>query len=178
MKFLTIFWEFFKAIFALLQKPKAAITVYPIISPSKKDPKQTKYTLKRGFRLLGVKVPKNFDTDGASIPSMFWGLVGHPFSPPIIAYAIAHDYIYFRAKKILKKALKIENKNRKYRWTKTALKIFAAADKRLYLSMRECNRKWKAICFYYAVRLYSTLYFSLWKVKIAPILRRIKNKKR
>ena len=39
-------------------------------------------------------VPKDYWTDGASIPRFFWRVIGHPFSPRVIRAAILHDYAY------------------------------------------------------------------------------------
>lgn len=41
-----------------------------------------------------VTVPKGFVTDGASIPQIFWSLIGSPFGKYCNA-AIVHDYLYF-----------------------------------------------------------------------------------
>jgi hypothetical protein len=42
----------------------------------------------------GVKwhVPAPYLTDGASIPGIFWSIVGQPLSPETIECAIIHDY--------------------------------------------------------------------------------------
>lgn len=39
-----------------------------------------------------LRVPVGFQTDGASIPSLFWWLVGHPFSYSLLKSATLHDY--------------------------------------------------------------------------------------
>ena len=42
-----------------------------------------------------IIVPKGFITDGASIPRIFWTIVGHPFSEFAQA-AVLHDFLYDR----------------------------------------------------------------------------------
>lgn len=61
-----------------------------IILPEKRFEK-TLYVLLEDFEFLGVKVPKGFVTDGATIPRIFW-----PILPPVHKYfpaAIVHDYL-------------------------------------------------------------------------------------
>ena len=43
-------------------------------------------------------IPAGFVTDGASIPALFWALVGNPFDPDYIAEAIVHDHRWRKAK--------------------------------------------------------------------------------
>ena len=43
-------------------------------------------------RLLTIS--KGFTTDGASIPRLFWSLVGSPFDPDYMAPALCHDALY------------------------------------------------------------------------------------
>lgn len=47
------------------------------------------------FQLDNVRflIPKGFVSDGASIPNMFWKLIGTPFSPAYIEAAFVHDYL-------------------------------------------------------------------------------------
>lgn len=42
-----------------------------------------------------VAIPAHFQTDGASIPRAFWGLVGRPFARDIFPAALAHDWLYY-----------------------------------------------------------------------------------
>ena len=35
-----------------------------------------------------------FETDGASIPRLFWSCAGEPFSPHFVAAAVCHDALY------------------------------------------------------------------------------------
>jgi hypothetical protein len=42
-----------------------------------------------------INVPKGFETDGASIPRLFWPIVGHPLNGKHARAATVHDYLYF-----------------------------------------------------------------------------------
>ncbi len=48
------------------------------------------------------EVPKGFPSDGASIPSFTWMIVGHPFGSYLEA-AVVHDYLCFEDKVVSKK---------------------------------------------------------------------------
>lgn len=41
-----------------------------------------------------VWIPAGYVCDGASIPRLFWSIVGSPFDPINVVGAWAHDYIY------------------------------------------------------------------------------------
>lgn len=41
-----------------------------------------------------LEVPAGFRTDGASIPAIFWPIVGHPLTGDHAAAAILHDCLY------------------------------------------------------------------------------------
>lgn len=41
-----------------------------------------------------ITVPKGFVTDGASIPSILWGVIGSPWSGNYPEAAVIHDYVY------------------------------------------------------------------------------------
>lgn len=41
-----------------------------------------------------VVVPENFRSDGASMPILFWRLIGHPFQMQYLREAILHDWLY------------------------------------------------------------------------------------
>lgn len=41
-----------------------------------------------------VVVPENFGSDGASMPRLFWRLIGHPFQMQYLREAILHDWLY------------------------------------------------------------------------------------
>ncbi|URC15160.1 phospholipase [Paraglaciecola Antarctic GD virus 1] len=40
-------------------------------------------------------IPKGFTSDGATIPKMFWKIIGSPFSPDFIEAAFVHDYLIY-----------------------------------------------------------------------------------
>lgn len=40
-----------------------------------------------------LTIPKEFITDGASIPQLFWSVIGSPYLPEFITAAIVHDYM-------------------------------------------------------------------------------------
>jgi hypothetical protein len=44
---------------------------------------------------LLVRIPAGFQTDGASIPRAFQGLVGRPFDTAFRAAALVHDWLYY-----------------------------------------------------------------------------------
>lgn len=39
------------------------------------------------------EVPAGFLTDGASVPPVFWIVVGHPYSPSSLRAAVLHDWL-------------------------------------------------------------------------------------
>lgn len=41
-----------------------------------------------------IVVPKWFVFDGASIPRVFWTIIGHPMQTKVIKAACLHDYLY------------------------------------------------------------------------------------
>lgn len=43
-----------------------------------------------------VTVPLGFTCDGASIPRLFWPLIGHPLSSTVIRSGALHDHLYWR----------------------------------------------------------------------------------
>lgn len=46
-------------------------------------------------KYMTITVPKGFVSDGASIPSVLWGIIGSPWSGRFPSAAIIHDYLYF-----------------------------------------------------------------------------------
>lgn len=50
------------------------------------------------FRYLGkfyvIEIKAGYRFDGASVPMIFWGLVGHPLTPQFIPGALFHDGLY------------------------------------------------------------------------------------
>lgn len=58
------------------------------------------FTLTHSFRMHTsnhgtIAVPAGFNTDGASIPQVFWNIIG-PFGP-YFASAIIHDFLYSKS---------------------------------------------------------------------------------
>jgi len=43
--------------------------------------------------MIHLTIPEGFTTDGASIPPLFWAMVGHPYSPSSIRAALLHDWL-------------------------------------------------------------------------------------
>jgi hypothetical protein len=43
---------------------------------------------------IRIKVPAGFQTDGASIPRIFWSIVGHPLNGKHARAAVIHDFMY------------------------------------------------------------------------------------
>lgn len=41
-----------------------------------------------------VTVPKGFESDGCSLPRLFWRMIGHPFDMAYLREAILHDWLY------------------------------------------------------------------------------------
>ena len=52
------------------------------------------YKLVQSFEAYDFEIPKDFVTDGASIPPMCWRLISHPFHPKVIEAGVVHDYLY------------------------------------------------------------------------------------
>ena len=86
------------------------------------------YTTKKGIEHL---VPKGFVTDGASIPKLFWSVVGSPFTGLYCPAALIDDYFYYT-----------KSTSRWY-----ADKIFLECMKDLGVS------KWKRVSMWFAVRI-------------------------
>ena len=57
-------------------------------------PEHNKYKLLKSVIVEGVKIPKDFEWDGASIPRIFWEEIGSPFSPKFMVPSLVHDYLY------------------------------------------------------------------------------------
>jgi hypothetical protein len=49
------------------------------------------------FIVDGVRfwIPKDYFSDGASIPRPFWSIIGTPFEPDFFSAFLAHDWMYF-----------------------------------------------------------------------------------
>jgi len=52
------------------------------------------YVLIEDVKIDEYIIPKNFKTDGASIPKIFWSIFGCPFVGKYVKAAILHDYLY------------------------------------------------------------------------------------
>ena len=91
-----------------------------------------------------IKVPKGFITDGASIPKIFWSIIGGPWGKYGYA-AVVHDYLYY-----------------KHIYTRRRSdQIFLEAMEVLGVS------KWKRNTMYVAVRMFSWLF---WNRKRKPLI--------
>lgn len=42
-----------------------------------------------------IHIPKGVEFDGASIPRLFWSLIGSPFEPDFMEAALIHDYCFY-----------------------------------------------------------------------------------
>ena len=51
------------------------------------------YTFTNSVSGVTYTVPKNFITDGASIPRVFWSVFGGPFCPKNLEASIQHDFL-------------------------------------------------------------------------------------
>lgn len=54
------------------------------------------YEIHNNHSVTNVIVPKGYPTDGASIPRIFWTVIGSPYQPRHLKAAIIHDYLYER----------------------------------------------------------------------------------
>jgi hypothetical protein len=169
--------KIFLAIFAWFSGwfPEKPLACAPNVQPVTDGKRQVKYRLLEDYRILRVVVHKGVEADGASIPLFLVSLLGaHPFSPAIIAQAIAHDAQYQSGRDIYYPALKARDKTAK----KAAMGVFKRADKWFYFALRLNNRKIRSVLFYVAVRAYSTLNFGLWKWYIAYPIQTLLNKEK
>lgn len=41
-----------------------------------------------------VLIRRGFETDGASVPRLFWRMIGHPFMGDLLPHALPHDGLY------------------------------------------------------------------------------------
>jgi hypothetical protein len=66
----------------------------PITKPISSDV----YELVYGFEVFAggwyVAIKAGFRTDGASIPRLFWRVIGHPFQGDYLGPAVVHDALY------------------------------------------------------------------------------------
>lgn len=42
----------------------------------------------------GLKIPRGFTYDGATVPQVFWAITGGPFHPRVMKAALVHDWYY------------------------------------------------------------------------------------
>lgn len=52
------------------------------------------YKLLTSIIIDGTLIPKGYLWDGASIPRVFWPIVGSPFDPKLMAPSLYHDFKY------------------------------------------------------------------------------------
>jgi hypothetical protein len=81
-----------------------------------------------------IDVPAGFVCDGASIPRMFWSIVGHPMSGGPLRAAIIHDALCAQA--------------RTPRARRFADTIFA------WVMEEQCVPRWRRLAMFWAVRAY------------------------
>lgn len=74
---------------------KAAFFTQPCAEP---DTKKDEMVLLKDWRFVvdakEFYIPASFSWDGASIPRVFWSIVGDPFEPDFWAASLAHDWLY------------------------------------------------------------------------------------
>lgn len=79
-----------------------------------------------------MTIPEGYEFDGASIPRVFWTIIGPPFSPRFMEASLVHDYLC----------------NIKY--------DREAADKKFKHLLRKAGvSSWRASAMYSAVRAYA-----------------------
>ncbi|MDR2342787.1 MAG: DUF1353 domain-containing protein [Campylobacteraceae bacterium] len=165
MRILTVILGFFITWFS---RPKKVLVISPVIKPCS-DNKTALYEVVEDFAIHGFNVKKGTKTDGGSIPLFLCSIVGaHPFSPPIIAQCIGHDVRYDNIIEFYEGGRKAKNKIAK----KAAMEAFKDADNWFYDALRLNNRRVRCKLFFWAVRIYSTLYFGIWKWYIVPIFKK------
>lgn len=99
-----------------------------VVQPIGKD----KFRVYKDFSYQGVYVARDFVTDGANIPRIFWSLFP-PNSPEYLSAIVIHDYM-------------CEN---------VELYGYEKADRYFYEAMIEIGvSKWKADLFYFCVKWY------------------------
>lgn len=82
---------------------------------------------------LGVKIPKDFTSNGANIPRLFW-IIYPPFKPKYLKAIILHDYLCANADSKAK---------------------FKEADEYLKKGLKDCGAGFiTQNVFYYSVRIY------------------------
>jgi len=111
----------------------------PVLRPVK-DSKGT-YTLVEDMETAYGTIPKDFPTDGASIPRLLWSIVDHPFAVKNIRASTIHDWMY--------------DHNYPTKYTRKS------ADNIFYNTLREDGvSKLKAGTMYLGVRLFGWMFFE------------------
>lgn len=124
----------------------------PIIKPKYVKGGTSFYELAETFTHKSIDnsiltIDEGFIFDGASIPSLFWQLMGSPFSANMLKSALIHDY---RHSRIFRKESPYTRDEKR--------DLLADADYEFYCNLREAgNRKIVAWLCYKAVRFYSIL---------------------
>jgi len=91
----------------------------------------------RDVNLFGVDIPEGFETDGASVPRLFWFIIS-PYTEALYA-AIAHDF-----------QLSVDGKNAKRR---------KRIDQMFYFNLRDSGiNPIRSYAAYFGVRIWSRWY--------------------
>ena len=64
------------------------------IDTHKEDARGNVFTLLEAVEVNGIVIPAGFESDGASVPRIFWRLIFPPTDTRAIRAAVFHDYIY------------------------------------------------------------------------------------
>lgn len=119
-------------------------------------PKITPYAVKRGVSYYELAkdyaflnregqtefVPRGFVFDGASVPSLFWVIVGEPFNAGVLPSALIHDWRYKNAREVENKAVRAN--------------LMRNADEEFYANLRKSGlRKVVASVLFAGVRVYN-----------------------
>ena len=106
------------------------------------DERGNVYTLLKPLLYCGLEIPAGFESDGASVPRLFWSTVFPPGDSKALRPAIIHDYIY---------------RTHPERWTRKM------ADETFYEMLVSAGiSKWRAYKAYLGVRLFGQ---SAWEAQ-------------
>lgn len=139
-----IFYEIATRIFKGLTRQNENVLnleIQPKIKPCKVAKGKQYYVTAETFTFKGAdgviyEIPAGYEFDGASIPALFWGIIGHSFNPCYLRAALIHDWRYDTAARGAD---------------------LVAADAEFKTNLRAANnRKLIAVLMWLAVRLYST----------------------
>ena len=72
------------------EQEKKSIKKYPFINKKKFEVKLFDHVKKRSY---GFEIPKSYCYDGASIPRVFWRLIGSPTDNNFLIAALIHDVL-------------------------------------------------------------------------------------